>query len=288
MFLAAEHFFVGIVIDLFICCFLFFIAGSYLYAVSAIYSCPWENCCSFQNLVFPFYFFYFIYLFSFFPCFKSNSFLNFQALDMPWSFSLKRVMTFSPEQHSKAPGKWMWGLAITTDSREIKCPSTEDSVLGWTITFPFQFLLVQWAGQNGVDPGGSAKEKSKYSARACCREELAAFQLTRFEHKEQLYLNKAIFIGKSLEKLIIQFCFPPKMGLCWAGHRERWAEVGRQGRRGCQTVARCPLGAQSSGHCCKHWQQKGWNPQGFCPARVGAVCRCALPVEEPHPHVKDL
>lgn len=39
--------------------------------------------------------------------------------------------------------------------------------------------------------------------------ELAALQLTHFEHKEQLYLNKAIFIGKSSEKLVIQFCFPP-------------------------------------------------------------------------------
>ena len=35
----------------------------------------------------------------------------------------------------------------------------------------------------------------------------ALLQLTHFEHKQQLYVNKAIFIGKSLEKLVTQFCF---------------------------------------------------------------------------------
>lgn len=170
----------------------------------------------------------------------------------------------------------------------MKCPSTGASVLGWTITFPFQFLIAQWAGWNGVDPGGSAKEKSKYSARVCCREELAALQLTHFEHKEQLYLNKTIFIVESLEKLVIQFCFPPKMGLCWAGHRERWAEVGRQGGEAAGRLYSAPLSVLSSGHCCQHWPQKGWSPQGFCPAGFRAVCRCALPAEEPHLHMEDL
>lgn len=167
----------------------------------------------------------------------------------------------------------------------MKCPSTGASVLGWMIKFPFQFLIAQWAGWNGVDPGGSAKEKSKCSARACCREELTALQLIHFEHKEQLYLNKAIFIAKSLEKLVIQFCFPPKMGLGWAGHREIWE--GREGEAAGQLHSAL-LSVLSNGHCCQHWHQEGWCPQGFCPAGLRAVGSCALPAEEPHLHMEDL
>lgn len=144
-----NTFFVGIVIDLFICCFLVIISGFYLYAVSAIYSCPWENHCSFQRLLSHF----------FFSCFKSNSFLSFQAFNncTPHSYSLRRVMTLSAARYSNAPGESMWGLAITTDTRETKCPSREASVLGWLITFPFRFLIVHWAGGNGVDPRGICK-----------------------------------------------------------------------------------------------------------------------------------
>lgn len=82
MFLAAEHFFVGIVIDLFICCFLFIIAGSYLYAVSAILQLSLRKLLQLPKPVFPFFFF--------FSCFKSKSFFDFSGL---W-----HAMEFFPEK----------------------------------------------------------------------------------------------------------------------------------------------------------------------------------------------
>lgn len=65
-----TFFFVGIVVDLFICCFLVIISGFCLCAIAAVYSCPWENWCSFQKLLSHF----------FFSCFKSNSFFIFSVL----------------------------------------------------------------------------------------------------------------------------------------------------------------------------------------------------------------
>lgn len=117
--------------------------------------------------------------------------------------------------------------------------STGASVLGWTITFPFQLLIAQWAGWNGVDPEGSAKEKSKYSARTCCREELAALQLTHFEHTEQPYWNKGIFLEKSLEKLVISILLSSKDGslLSWTQAEMSWAgKAGKERLLGSGTV----------------------------------------------------
>lgn len=76
------------------------------------------------------------------------------------------------------------------------------------------------------------------------------------------------------------------MGLCWAGHRERSAELGRQGRRGCWAVAqRCPQCAEQ-GSLLWAMAAERLKSSGFLPCWVqGCVMMCsasrgALPTHE--------